>query len=203
MIETAPRASEQPRTRWTPVVVIFLVAAVMAVLGFAAMFLLGGDDPTPTEVAEDLAAAVRDGDEGRIEELVAHSGERRFYRWLVSVEAAPVFSNCAEDSPRADGSVPVACDVAFGETFFYSRVLDTTLTTTVSGVIDTDGRWSGSNFPPPAEVVPAELELKRWVQRNRPELVDDMFSSGVGLRFTEEAGAMHMDILEDYLAAIR
>ncbi|NNC92692.1 MAG: hypothetical protein HKN80_09390 [Acidimicrobiia bacterium] len=110
----------------------------------------------------------------------------------------PTFSGCS-------GSKSVACQVEYGEEYFYSVVLGHNLAGTMSVRVDDGGTFTFTTWPFPQEVKDIEEDLRTWVRVAHPELESRMFGNdayGV-FKFSEEALRLHAQYLDEYLTHLR
>ena len=199
---------KQRRNRWAIALTGF-AGAVVAVVG--AVLLFGGDDDvaapdTPAQVMALMATAVEQADPAQFTNLsspasLGEGGGRDFLEWNLALGLDPVFTDC-EISSAASSYTIVACDVTMGEDYFFSQVLDQNLATFVRVQVEQDGTFDVLAWPDPPGLVPIARDMRTWIQTTHPELEDRMFDSegyaGV-LRFSPEAGELHMQYLNEYL----
>ncbi len=151
---------------------------------------------TPEGVMERMGAAVEAANPEEFEDLSAplDAEEESFLGWILAMEADPEFTNC-------EGTAAVTCDVTMGEDYFFSVLEDDNLASTVTVSVRPDGTFGVMSWPPPEGLVAAEVELRTWIRETHPEEEDRMFGSILGvLKFTEEAGELHMEYLDEYMA---
>jgi len=193
--------TKRPWTRWGfPLIGLAVLAAAVVV----AVIAIGGssDAPeTPTEVMTVLGAAVEDADPVKYADLsfATPTGQgQQFLEWNIALGLDPVFADCTQGSGVTGN--PVKCDVSMGEDYFFSTVLGENLTTTASVRVDNDGTFDIASWPPPFGLTTVEGEMRAWIQETHPELEDRMFGSDYAdIRFSQEAGELHMQYLDEYL----
>ncbi|MDH3605724.1 MAG: hypothetical protein OER12_01870 [Acidimicrobiia bacterium] len=201
-----PDTTETTKRTWTrwgfPLIGLAVVAAAVVV----AVIAIGGssDAPeTPTEVMTLLGTAVEEADSAQYADLTvtAPTGQGKdFLEWNVALGLDPDFSDCTKNAASATGN-PVTCDVTMGKDYFFSTVLDENLSTTVSVRVDTDGAFDVQGWPPPFGLTTVEADMRAWIQETHPQLEDRMFGSDYAdIRFSQEAGELHMQYLHEYLA---
>lgn len=198
----------RPRNRWAIALVGFAVA-IVAVVG--AVLVFGGDDDvaapeTPAQVMARMATAVEQADPALLANLSPATfegdGGREFLEFNLALGMNPVFTDC-EIASTGPTYTDVACDVTMGEGYFYSQVLDENLPTIVRVQVDVDGVFDVLSWPEPPGLLSVDRDMRTWIQATHPELVNRMFdSAGYGgvLRFSREAGELHMEYLDEYLA---
>lgn len=199
---------KRPRNRWA-IALIGFVVAIVAVVG--AVLIVGGDDDvaapeTPAQVMARMATAVEQADPALLANLSPASledgGGRDFLEWNLALGLNPVFTDCELGSTGSTYTA-VGCDVTMGEDYFYSQVLDENLLTIVRVQVDQEGVFAVLSWPDPPGLLSVDKDMRTWIQATHPELEDRMFdSTGYGgvLRFSREAGELHMKYLNEYLA---
>ena len=212
MLDTKERPvpTEPPnrnRSRWGYALTGFavVVAAVVAVV-----ILIGGTSSdsaegpqTPLEVMAVLTEAVQAVDPVRYADITPTTptgSGYQFLEWNLALGLDPVLSDCRINSNSVDGN-PVTCTVTMGEDYFFSTVLDENASTWVDIRVDQDGTFDVQSWPPPLGLTPIEAEMRLWIQETHPEVEDRMFGSDYSdIRFSREAGELHMEYLDEYLA---
>jgi hypothetical protein len=121
-----------------------------------------------------------------------------FEGWLIGLNIAPELSGCLE-TPTEDW-VDVTCVLSFGDEFFFTRVAGYPLTTRLEMRVLSDGTLQGVSMEPPGLLVSIESSMRNWVRESYPDLEDRMFGPNVAL-MTREAGELHMQLLDEYLAS--
>jgi hypothetical protein len=186
--------------RSRPVIVVLLAALIVVAVAVGWLALRGDDDRSPTDVVQDLAAAMRTDDMDLLAETTAF-GDTNFLEWQIGWNAQPVFSDITENTV-GEGMTRVSATVTYGDESFYSQVLGTTLTTTLRGTVYEDGTFSGSDWPPPTGLTTVESELHTWITENRPELEDRMFGADAyGILFSRESGELRIEVLDEFMAS--
>ena len=190
-----------PRRAGRTVLILVLIAAL---IGGGLWVILQGDEKSPTEVVQDFAQGIRDGDTALLREILGPEGyesQRFLTDWLTALEASPRFTDCSA-LPAGDRT-RVACAVTYGDTFFHAQVLDTELTGTITGMVDQDGVLSVASFPAPAGLTQVEAELGTWVRSAHPELEDDLYGSPnmLGIEMSTETGELRMQLLDEFVAS--
>jgi uncharacterized protein (DUF3820 family) len=160
---------------------------------------------SPEGVMERLIEAVQPLLPEGIEEVSAPLDPTgsRFLEWNLALGMEPVFTDCEIRSGSLISSV--ACSVAMGEEYFFSRVEGSTAETTVGASIsNSTGRLSVTGWPPPPGLVAAENDFREWIRANHPEDETAMFGTDYAnvIRFSKEAGELHIQYAEEYLASL-
>ncbi|MBT8203041.1 MAG: hypothetical protein HKN74_12375 [Acidimicrobiia bacterium] len=195
---------KRSRNRWAIALAGFAVA-VAAVVG--AVLVFGADDDvaapeTPAQVMALMTTAIEQADPTQFTNLsspasLGDDGGRDFLEWNLALGLNPVFTDC-----ETSAYTTVVCDVTMGEDYFYSQVLEENLLTTVRVQVAPDGTFDVLSWPDPPGLVLVDRDMRTWIQATHPELEDRMFDNagfaGV-LRFSREAGELHMQYLDEYL----
>ena len=193
---------KRPTTRWAIALAGFAVA-VVAIVG--AVILFGGSDEdvaapeTPAEVMTLLARAVEQADPTQLTQLSSTSvvWGPGFLEWNLALGMNPEFSDCAT---VGSGLVMVGCSVTMGDDYFFSVVLEENLPTTLTVRID-GATFDVLTWPAPDGVVEVEADMRAWINETHPELENQMFGSDYfDVRFNQEAGQLHTQYLDEYLA---
>lgn len=208
-------AMTQPKTRTPPIgpsrsswrgLMPLIAVVVVTVVGLGGWLLLRDGDRTPTDVVQDVASGIRNDDVALLEE-VSGTDVLWFYEWQIALRAEPEFTDCTETAVGDSGTTRVACTVTTGDDFFYTQVAGEPFTTTIKGIVQADGTFSGTSYPPPrgetTDLVTIEAELRQWVQDVYPDLEDDLYGSPgyIGLKMTRESGELRMDLLDEFVAS--
>jgi hypothetical protein len=195
------------RTRWAFALAGFAVAVAAVV---AAVILIGGTSSdsaegpqTPLEVLAVLEEAVRAVDPVQYADLtlITPTGtDEGFMEWNIALGLDPVLSDCSKNANSVDGN-PVTCTVTMGEDYFFSTVLGENASSWVDIRVDNDGTFNLQSWPPPLGLTTIEAEMRLWIKETHPEVEDRMFGSDYAdIRFSREAGELHMEYLDEYLA---
>jgi hypothetical protein len=196
---------KRPTTRWAIALAGFAVA-IVAVVG--AVILFGGSDgdvaapETPAEVMALLATALEEVDAVQSTELSPPAGALQpgFLEWHLALGMNPEFSDCAN---LGSGVVMVKCSATMGDDFFFSVVLEENLPTTVTVRIDDDyATFDVMTWELAEGLAGVEFDMRDWIRETHPEIANRMFGWGVLdlVRFNQEAGQLHMQYLDEYLA---
>jgi hypothetical protein len=156
---------------------------------------------TRDAIMDRLVAAVTEIDPAKYAELTYQSFEldiagRDFLDWNLALDTDPVFSDCEETTTG------VRCRAAMGESWFFSSLAGENLVLTVTARIEEGNVLNVETWPPSMDVTAGERAFRTWIRETHPELEDRMFGEVLGMfKFTTEAGELHMQYLEEYLAS--
>ena len=182
-----------------------LAAMVLVIATVSGWLLLRSDEKTAADRLQDVTAAMRNDDMTELAEIFGFddtdSTNYRFLDWHIGWEANPEFTDVVETPGTADRTRFTAT-VTYDDGSFYSRALNQTLTTTISGYVNEDGTIDVSGWPPPNGLTTVEGELRSWIDASRAELHDELFGSDYsGMRWSRRSGELRMELLEDFLAS--
>jgi hypothetical protein len=154
---------------------------------------------------ERLIEAVQPLAPAGIDELSAplDVGGTRFLEWNLALGMDPVFSDCEVRPGSLISSA--TCSVTMGDDYFFSRIEGGDVQTVVNAnIANSTGRLAVTGWPPPAGLVAAENDFRTWIQANHPADEAAMFGTDYAnvLRFSKEAGELHTQYAEEYLASL-
>jgi hypothetical protein len=161
---------------------------------------------SPEDVMARLIATVQAIDAERFAGLTAPLDPmgRSFLEWNAALGMDPVFSGCAESS-NIPQVVNFTCAVTMGEGYFFSVVAGENVTTSVNFTISTgEGTLGVGSWPPPRGLVETERAFRDWIVANHAGDEERMFGNDYAgvVRFSAEAGELHMQYLDEYLSYI-
>ena len=160
---------------------------------------------TPEGVMQKLIEAIQPLAPEGLENLEAplEGTGTRFLEWNLALGMDPVFTDC-EVRPGSLVS-SATCSVAMGDDYFFSRIEGSNVGSVVNAnIANSTGRILVTSWPPPAGLVAAETDFREWIRTNYPADEAAMFGADYAnvLRFSKEAGELHTQYAEEYLASL-
>ena len=205
--ETRPSPTDSsPRRRLGAFIAGGLAAAIAIAIAIAVAG--SGDDiaapESAAEVMDRVQVAIEAADPGAFESLftVEDTFGTSFLDWNLGLGMNPTFNDCAVESTNERATL-VACSVAMGDEYFSAVVTNTAADTTLKVQVLEDGEFTVAAWPAPPGLIEAETEMRNWIRQSHPELEDQMFGfdhAGI-IRFSKEAGELHAQYLDEFLAA--
>lgn len=169
--------------------VIVTIAVVALLLSRPAASLIPGQPPG---VLDEYVEALQANDAETAAALLSSDLVGGFTPWLVGTDTSSLEVSDCENV----GTNRVRCATDFGPNWFYSRITDEELITTVTVTID-ESELDVVAWPPPSGLYQADATFGVWVRETHPDLYDEMYDGDIKYGF--DSGAQRSQLADEYL----
>ena len=159
-----------------PGLIVLLAIGVLALAAIVTWLLVRGDgEQTATDVIQDYVAAMRADDMDSVAGFDTDTAMGGFVEWHIGMNIEPRLTDCSEIVGAS--STIVTCTISSGDNYFYSVIAGEEMTAVVSGSVDEEGVFTGTNWPPPTGLTSIDAEFKDWIKATHPEMESQMWGA--------------------------